>query len=46
MKISVVLCTYSMDRYPEFQEAAESILEQTYEDTELVVVVDGTEEVY
>ncbi|TKX69927.1 glucosyl-dolichyl phosphate glucuronosyltransferase [Halorubrum sp. SP9] len=46
MKISVVLCTYSMDRYPEFQEAAESILKQTYEDTELVIVVDGTEEVY
>ncbi|TKX46002.1 MULTISPECIES: glucosyl-dolichyl phosphate glucuronosyltransferase [unclassified Halorubrum] len=46
MKISVVLCTYSMDRYPEFQEAAESILKQTYDDIELVVVVDGTEEVY
>ncbi|QAU12263.1 glycosyltransferase family 2 protein [Halorubrum sp. BOL3-1] len=46
MKISVVLCTYSMDRYEEFQEAAESILNQTYGDIELVVVVDGTEEVY
>lgn len=46
MKISVVLCTYSMDRYEEFQEAAESILNQTYANIELVVVVDGTEEVY
>lgn len=46
MKISVVLCTYSMDRYREFSEAAESILTQTYDDIELVAVIDGTEEVY
>lgn len=46
MKISVVLCTYSMDRYCEFSEAAESILTQTYDDIELVAVIDGTEKVY
>jgi len=46
MKISVVLCTYSMDRYSDFREAAESILGQNYGDIELVVVIDGTEEVY
>ncbi|WP_255196035.1 glucosyl-dolichyl phosphate glucuronosyltransferase [Halorarius litoreus] len=46
MKVSVVLCTYSLDRYEEFSEAADSILDQTHDDVELVVVVDGTEEVY
>lgn len=46
MKISVVLCVYSMERYDDFCEAAESVLTQTYDDIELVVVVDGTEDVY
>ena len=46
MKISVVLCTYSIDRYREFSEAAESILTQTYDDIELVIIIDGTEEVH
>lgn len=46
MRVSVILCTYSLDRYPEFCEAADSVLGQTYEDVELVVVVDGTEELY
>ena len=46
MKVSVVLCTYSMDMYEHFREAAESVLEQSYDDVELVVVVDGTDEVY
>lgn len=46
MRVSVVLCTYSMDRYDDFADAADSVLEQTHEDVELVVVVDGTEPVY
>ena len=32
--------------YDHFREAAESVLSQTYDDVELVVVVDGTDEVY
>ena len=32
--------------YPHFTEAAESILSQTYDDVELVVIVDGTQSVY
>jgi glycosyltransferase involved in cell wall biosynthesis len=32
--------------YDHFREAAESVLDQSYDDTELVVVVDGTDEVY
>lgn len=46
MRVSVVLCTYSLDAYEHFQEAAESVLCQSYDDVELVVVVDGTEEVH
>jgi glycosyltransferase involved in cell wall biosynthesis len=46
MEVSVVLCTYAMDTYPHFREAAESVLAQTHDGVELVVVVDGTEDVY
>lgn len=46
MKVSVVVCTYSMDRYPSFSEAVESVLAQSYEPIEVVLVVDGNEEVF
>lgn len=46
MRISVILCTYAMERYDDFYEAAESILNQAYEPIELVVVVDGNSVVY
>lgn len=46
MKVSVVICTYSEDLYEHFQEAVESVLEQTYDDIELVLVSDGNEAVY
>ncbi|TKX61666.1 glycosyltransferase family 2 protein [Halorubrum sp. ASP1] len=46
MKVSVVVCTYTLDMYEHFHEAADSVLAQTYDDIELVVVVDGTPEVY
>ena len=46
MKVSVVVCTYSMDRYGDFTEAVESVLTQTYESVEVVLVVDGNAEVY
>jgi len=40
MKVSVVVCTYSLDTYDAFTEAVESILEQTYEPIEIVLVID------
>lgn len=43
MKVSVILCTYSTDMYPHFRETVESVRSQTFENTELVVVVDGNE---
>ncbi len=46
MLVSVVLCTYALDAYDHFTEAAESVLAQTHDDVELVVVVDGTEVVF
>jgi len=46
MKVSVVVCTYSMDRYEPFTEAVESVLAQTYAPIELVLVVDGNDEVF
>jgi glycosyltransferase involved in cell wall biosynthesis len=46
MKVSVVVCTYSLDTYDAFTEAVESVLSQTYDDVELVVVVDGNRSLY
>jgi glycosyltransferase involved in cell wall biosynthesis len=45
MRVSVVVCTYSMDLYEHFCEAVESLLDQTYDDVEVVIVVDGTDDV-
>lgn len=46
MEVSVVLCTYSIDMIEHFREAAESVLGQSYDSVELVVVVDGSTSVY
>lgn len=46
MRVSVVICTYTEELYGHLKEAAESIIEQTYEDIELVLVSDGSEAVY
>ncbi|ELZ35993.1 glucosyl-dolichyl phosphate glucuronosyltransferase [Halorubrum distributum] len=45
MKVSVVVCTYAMDRYSDFAEAVRSALDQTYEPIEIVLVSDGNERV-
>ncbi|MDL0120432.1 glucosyl-dolichyl phosphate glucuronosyltransferase [Halobacterium salinarum] len=46
MKVSVVVCTYSMDRYGPFADAVESVLAQTHDDLEVVLVVDGNDDVF
>ncbi|MFW5956887.1 MAG: glucosyl-dolichyl phosphate glucuronosyltransferase [Natronomonas sp.] len=46
MKVSVVVCTYAMERFEPFREAVESVLAQSYEPIEVVLVVDGNEPVF
>ena len=46
MLVSVVLCAYDPEMYGHVREAAESVLAQQYDDVELVLVVDGTDELY
>jgi len=46
MKLSVVVCTYSEDTYEHFCESVESVRDQTYDDVEIVLVVDGNEALY
>ena len=46
MNVSVVICTYSFDMFDAFTESVESILNQTYDEIELILVVDGNEELY
>jgi GT2 family glycosyltransferase len=41
MRVSVVLCTHTMDRYDALTEAAGSVLDQTHDDVDLVLVSDG-----
>ena len=43
MKVSVVICTYTEEMYEHFEDALESVRGQTYDDIEIVVVVDGNE---
>jgi glycosyltransferase involved in cell wall biosynthesis len=46
MQVSVVICTYSLDMYDDFRESVESVRRQSYEDVEIIVIVDGTEAVF
>ncbi|MDZ5810484.1 glycosyltransferase family 2 protein [Halorubrum sp. AD140] len=46
MKVSVVVCTYSMERYDVFSACVESVLAQTHAPLEVVLVVDGNEHMF
>ncbi len=46
MDVSVVVCTYAMERYDVFSECVDSVLAQSYEPLEVVIVVDGNPEVF
>lgn len=45
MRVSVVVCTYAMDHYDDMCDAADSVLAQTHNQTELVLVSDGAPDV-
>ncbi|MFC5973305.1 glycosyltransferase [Halomarina salina] len=46
MRVSVVVCTHTTERYPDLKEAVESVLANDYPDREVVVVSDGSEAVH
>jgi len=46
MEVSVVVCAYSMKRYDDVCEAIESILSQTYDNIDVILVIDGNEELF
>jgi glycosyltransferase involved in cell wall biosynthesis len=46
MRVSVVVCAYNPDQYGDLRDAIESVLAQTYDAVEIVVVIDGSEELY
>jgi glycosyltransferase involved in cell wall biosynthesis len=46
MRVSVVVCTHTVERYADLKEAVESVLANGYDDREVVVVSDGSETVY
>lgn len=43
MRVSVVICTYSESMFAHLQDAVESVLSQTYDDVEVIVIVDGND---
>jgi glycosyltransferase involved in cell wall biosynthesis len=44
--VSIILCTHRSERYEDFVEAVNSLLSQSYDNLEIVVVVDGNRELY
>ena len=46
MLISIVICTHRSERYEDFIEAVNSLLSQSYNNLEMIVVVDGNKELY
>jgi len=43
MKVSVIICTYSMERYNDLLETVNSIMMQTYPNIEIIVSIDNNE---
>jgi glucosyl-dolichyl phosphate glucuronosyltransferase len=46
MKISVIIPTYSLDRFQDLTDAISSLIKQTFTNTEIIVVVDRNESLY
>ena len=46
MLASAVVCTYNPDNYANLNETIASLQEQTHPEIEIIIVVDGSEEVY
>jgi GT2 family glycosyltransferase len=46
MLVSAIVCTHSLDNYPNLVEAVDSLLSQTHTEMEVIVAVDGNAELY
>jgi len=46
VKVSIVLCTYKLERLKDVEDALKGIERQTHEDIETIVVVDGNRKLY
>jgi GT2 family glycosyltransferase len=46
MFVSVIVCTHSLDNFQNLKDAVDSLLNQTHQERELVIVVDGNQELY
>ena len=46
MLVSVIICTYDINRFLDFMDAINSLLNQNYNDIEIIVVVDGDDNLY
>jgi len=44
--VSIIICTHRSERYEDFVEAINSLLSQSYDNLEIIVVVDGNKELY
>jgi len=46
IKISLVICTYLLERLNDLYQALKSIDKQTYRNVEIIIVVDGNRKLY
>ena len=46
MFVSVIVCTHSLDNFQNLMDAVDSLLNQTHKELEIIVVVDGNQELY
>ena len=46
MFVSIIVCTHSLDNYQNLIDAVDSLLNQTHKEMEIIIVVDGNQELY
>lgn len=46
MFVSVIVCTHSLDNFQNLIDAVDSLLNQTHKELEIIIVVDGNQELY
>lgn len=46
MKVSVIICTYTLERLKDLHEAIQSVMNQTYKPDEIIIAVDHNKELF